>query len=212
MMTIPSGDAPPIVTIPLRRQWTSLWVGAVALGVSALLAAGVAGLLAVLLVPGDGTLVLLGAAILWAGGFFGSVPWQRRLARRLQQRGPCLTLTPAVLQVPTSPTPLLLQREALAPVEAGWIDTVVRSGGHATRWRETRIVVTQDGRSVILWADDSVQAAQQRGWPRLQPPLAEGVRVRLWAADVVLLGELLATPVPAGAPHTAYSYDHEEDS
>ncbi|HEY1013296.1 MAG TPA: hypothetical protein VGE07_11365 [Herpetosiphonaceae bacterium] len=179
-------SAEPSLAVPLRRQWTSVWIGTLAVMLSGGLAVVCVALLGVVLPRLDGAVLILLAGVLWGVGFFGSMPGQRRSARAVQQRaGPHLVLTETGLRLPGGTVPPLAHVRLL---QAGWVDETVHSGAHAARWRELYAVLADDHAMVLLWADDAVPNAACWGWPR-RPPPDQVLRLRLWSADVVRVVE-----------------------
>jgi hypothetical protein len=182
--------------VPIRRsRWPSFWIGAGAVFVSLLVAAGAAA--ALLLTNLDGALLVIVFAVVWFGLFFFSYPLQRRLARSLDLRRPCVSLDNDILAVPVAEDSAL--RFNLAePHELtfGWWEFVVKStGGPTTNTRTvlTHATLTQSGQPLFLKAEDSMREALAAGWPK-SPPNSEphaAPGIRLWASDLVALVEAM---------------------
>ena len=197
-----------MLRVPVRRSlWASLFVG-LAAGLFSLLAAAAGSSLLLLLPSGvDGAWVVFAFALLWFGLFFLSLPGQRRYARSRDLRRPGISLADGALTVPL-PDETALRVELGDPRELrfGWFEVVTKStGGPTTNTRGvmTYAVVSQAGRGLLLFAEDSVAEARAAGWPNVTSPATPDLRVRLWAADLVRLVEALraqpATPAPGQA-------------
>lgn len=185
-------------SVPVRRTlWPGFLVGAAALVGWALPAAALCGLLLLSSVKIDGAVIIIMFGVLWGGGFFFSVPWQRRCTRSLDARRPGIRLADGVLAVPLDDdTAVRFMLEEPHELRFGWAEDVVATAASPTM--HTRTVLTyaalsQAGRYLFLKAEDSVRPAQAAGWPKGGSLLPTEPAVRLWASDLVALVEAMRT-------------------
>ncbi len=184
------------LNFPIRRsRWSSFFIGAVTLVLSALLAAGVSGVLMLAVTRIDGALLIILFAFLWCCFFFFSYPWQRRVARALDCRRPGICLDDNRLTVPTD-AGLTMQFNLSRPYELrfGWFDTqvvTVAAPTMHTRGVLTYAVLSQDEQQLFLKAEDSARDAVAAGWSRSNQMTPVTPALRLWASDLVALTELL---------------------
>jgi hypothetical protein len=182
----------------------SFLIGAAAVLASLLLASALAGLLLLVPINVDGAVVLIIFSIAWFGGFFLSLPWQRRSARALDLRRPGASLEGNLLTVPVPDKPsLVFKLDEPYELIFGWFDVVTKStGGPTTNTRSlmTYAILSQAGRQLFLKAEDSIREAQGAGWPKATSSITPEVCVRLWASDLVALVEAVRAykkPTPA---------------
>ena len=192
------GAAERFRNIPIRRsQWRSFRIGVGAVFAALLLAAGVCALLMWLSKDISGVLLIMLFGVILFGGFFGSIPWQRRYSRSLDGRKPGVSLAIGVVYVPVKKDSTFIFWTG-QPIEVafGWLEFVVGGGGGPTT--KTRTVMSwatlsQAGQNVMLYAEDSVKEAQKAGWQKVISPSAGAPMIRLWAADLVEFVEFLRT-------------------
>jgi hypothetical protein len=174
----------------------------VAVALSFLMAATLAGLLLLLPVTFDGVVVIIVLGFLWFGLFFMSYPLQRRFARSLDLRRPGISLVGGILVVPlTKEAVLRFNLDEPHELRFGWCEHVLTSVGSPTKntravW--THATVSQTGRELFLIAEDAIREAQSAGWPE-SPDASKPAtpRVRLWASDLVELVEAIKSLAPA---------------
>lgn len=186
-----------VYSVPIRRtRWTSFWIGMAAQFVSLLLAAAFIGLVLLLSTNGNGALLLLIAFGIWWGGFFFSIPLQKRYSRSFDLGRPGIRLVNDVLTVPVS-NDLTLQFKLDEPHELrfGWFEVVMPSTGPTTNTRAvvTYATLSQAERHVFLVAEESVREAQAAGWSSSARLTQTAPVVRLWAKDIVALVETIRT-------------------
>lgn len=184
--------------IPIRRsQWRSFRIGLGAFFAALFLAIGVCGLLMWCFPKIWGGLNSTIFVLIWFGGFFGSIPGQRRYARSQDARLPGVSLADGVLSVPVKAgAPLLFRMGEPHELAFGWLEFVATSSGGATTCTRTLMswaTLSQAGQHVMLKAEDSVKEAQKAGWQKVMSPQADATVVSLWAADLVGFVEFLRT-------------------
>lgn len=185
-------------SVPIRRaRWPSFFIALAAVVVSALLAAAFSGLLILSLTGVGGTWVVIMFGLLWGGGFFLSVPWQRRCARALDLRRPGMRLAGGVLAVPLSDdTTLSFMLDEPYELRFGWSEAVTTTVAAPTTHTRTVTVyatLSQAGRHLFLKAEDSARPAQAAGWQKSEGLPPAETAVRLWADDLVALVEAMRT-------------------
>lgn len=173
--------------------WTNLWIGAAAVLISLLWAAAVVALLLLSGVRIDGAVAVLVFSFLWFGLFFFSLRWQRRLARSLDLKRPCIQLTDRLLTVPVGDgSTWRFKLDEPCQMTCGWFEVLIKStGGPTTHTRGlmTYVILSQAGRRLLLKAEDSVREAQAAGWPNAASSVEPEQSVRLRASDLVSLFE-----------------------
>lgn len=184
------------VNFPIRRsRWLSFFIGAATLVVSALLAAGLSGLLMLAVNTISGVLLIILFGFFWGCFFFLSYPWQRRFARALDCRRPGISLDGDRLTVPTGPG-ITMKFNLSEPHQLmfGWFDTQVATIAAPTMHTRavlTYAVLSQDGQQLLLKAEDSVRDAIAAGWSKSGNVAEVTPELRLWARDLVALVELV---------------------
>lgn len=199
-----SGDAETALCVPVRRSlWLSFRVGVAAALFSLLSATALAGLLLLLPIVVNGAWVIFAFGVFWFGLFFLSVPWQRRYARSRDLRRPCARLAGGVLTVPLADgTAFSFDLGGPHELAFGWYEVVMTSSGGPTtntRGLTTYAVLSQDGRELLLQAEESTREARAVGWPNRTAPTWPERRARLWAGDLVALVEAVRSHVPPAA-------------
>lgn len=205
LMSAPSESAATAVSVgvPVRRtRWVSFWVGVAAVFLSLLAAVALAGLL--LLLPVNGTWVVIAFGALWFGLFFLSLPWQRGYARSFDLRRPGARLQGGRLTIPLGDdAEMSFDLNEPHELTYGWLE-IVMSGGAGpttnTRGLVTYAVLSQGGRGLFLQAEDSVSEAQSAGWPNRTNSFTPDLGVRLWASDLVTLVEAVRTHARPAPP------------
>ncbi|MGB8506997.1 MAG: hypothetical protein WCD76_01200 [Pyrinomonadaceae bacterium] len=178
-------------SVPIRRtRWTSFWIGAAAVVFALLLAFAFSGLL-LLLVNIDGVVIIILFGFILFGLFFLSYPLQRRYARSLDLRRPCVSLAGGILTVPLAEdTVLHFKLDEPHELIYGWWEFVMVSTGPTSRTRAvwTHATLSQTGQQLYFIAEDSIREAQSAGWPKTPDSSTPTMpRVRLWASDLVAL-------------------------
>lgn len=181
-------------SVPLRRtRWTSFWIGVAAVVVSFLLASALASLMMLLPFEVDGAVVISVFGLIWFGGFFLSLPWQRHRARARDLRRVGITLAGSQLTIPLNDDSALhFKLDEPHELLFGWFEVVTKSTGGPTantRGLMTYAILRQAGRELFLKAEDSVREAQAAGWPNSTSSETPARSVRLWASDLVVLVE-----------------------
>lgn len=185
-------------SVPIRRsRWPSFWIGVAAVIASFLMVAALAGSL--LLLPfkifTDGAVLIIVFGVLWFTLFFISLRRQRRCARALDLRRPCICLVDSFLTIPlTGEDTLHFKLDEAHELIFGWFEVVIKStGGPTTNTRSlmTYAILTQGAQQLFLKAEDSAREAQAAGWPNATSATTPALSVRLWASDLVALIEAL---------------------
>lgn len=173
----------------------NLLIGFAAIIFSALLAAALVGLpLFFNANLGDGALVIIIFGVLWFGFFFFSYSLQKKFARRLDLRRPCICLVNDLLTIPVSKTTTLrFKLDEPLGLKFGWFEVVARNhkGGN-THWFMTYALLSQGEHQVLMDAEYTAREAQAAGWLILtNRDVTPEHHLRLWAGDLVVLVEAI---------------------
>jgi hypothetical protein len=185
-------------TFPIRRtRWLSFFIGAATLILTALIAAGLSGLLMLAVNTIGGVMLIILFGFFWGCLFFLSYPWQRRFARALDCRRPGISLDGDRLTVPID-AGITMHFNLSEPLELsyGWFDTQVATIAAPTMHTQnvlTYAVLSQAGQQLFLKAEDSVREAIAAGWSKSDNVTEITPGLRLWERDLVALVEFLRT-------------------